>query len=484
MPTIPAGKNTYLFDIKTTHATTRTKKAATKAGRAHAHVKKSNWTKPTTRKADASLPPLVYERGPYDIPVESYTWRFWAIRGDESKRVKVEEIEACSWDDSSAVLTGSLTFRIPEWADKLGIKSGHQIRCEVSDGRGFEPLWTMRVDQPNSDLAARERTVNLSSELNRLSLSTDDFTYAKGKKRPGGWRVDEVIRDICARYGIAVAACPRMKARIKHWHLVDQAPLDVLHSALIREKKLTGRKYAVSLDWQNRLHVSSFRRPRHLWQVGPQLLAATGSETPNERFATQVTMRSDYTTQTTDKKGNTKVRHHPMKAVVQTPRGLKLYGLIHRNVYSPDADSQAELRHEGKLFVAAVAKPTRQFSVTLPGMPHLRRLDAMRVRLPEHAVNQVVYVAEVRHDVGSSGYTSEVTLNFEDPYLDDKHTTILDKLSDTAVTRQRKDPNANKNKKKGTTKTSKTQKAHTTKKKSTTLFDVPTPQTGDALHHR
>lgn len=469
------------FDVPT--PSPRTKHRKTSTGRAHAHVAKSKWTKPSTRKPDASLAPLSYGRGPYEIPVENYVWRFWAIRGDESKRVKVGEFDSVSWDDSSAVLTGSLTFRTPEWADRLGIKSGHQIRCEANDGSGFEPLWTMRVDQPNSDLASRSRTVNLVSDLNRLALSTDDFTYAKGKRKKGGWRADLVIRDVCARYNIPVASCPRMKALIKHWHLVDQAPLDVIHSALIREKNVTGRKYAVSLDWQGRLHVSSFRRPRHLWQVGPQLLAATGSETANERFATALTVRTDTTSETTDKKGNRKVRHHPMKVVVPTPKGIKLYGLIHRNVYSPDANSQAELRHEGKLFLAAVAKPVRQFSVTLPGMPHLRRLDAMRVLLREHAVNQIVYVSEVRHNVSSSGYTTEAVLNFEDPFLDDKRTTILDKLSDTAVARQRRDPTPKKPKNKP--KSSKTQQAHKPKPKSVTGFDVVTPTTSrDAVNHR
>lgn len=468
------------FDVVTPlpkKPSSRTKHRKTSTGRSHSHVSKSKWTNPSTRKGDASLPPLTYRKGPYDIPIEDYQWRFWVFRGKTAK-VRVTEIEAVSWDDSSEILTGSLTFRVPDWADRLGIKSGHQIRCEVSDGRGFEPLWTMRVEQPSSDFALRARTVSLVSDLNRLALSTDSFTYAKGKRKPGGWRVDQVIRDICARYRVPVAACPRMKARIKAWHQIDQTPLDLIRLALQRETKLTGRQFAVSVDWRGRLHVSSYRRPRHLWQVGPQLLAASGSETHNERFATELTVRTSIARETTDKKGNRKVRHRSMKVVIPTPRGIKLYGYIHRNVYSPDANSQAELRREGKLFMAAVAKPVRQFSVTLPGMPHLRRLDAMRVLLPQHAVDQVVYVSEVRHSVsGSSGYTTEATLNFQDPYLDIRRTTILDKLSDTAVARQRRDPTPKKPKNKPNK--NKTQNAHTPKKKNQpTGFDVVTPHTG------
>lgn len=441
--------------------TPRTKHRQTVTGRAHSHVPQKRWA--GSGKATTSLPPLNYNQGPNVVPIKLYDYQFWAIRGDQGDEILMTEVETATDDDSSAVMTGSLTFRFPEWAEKLGLREGHEIRKECSDDGGstWTPLWTMRLLAPNSDLKGRSRTANLSNDLYRLQQSDDNFVYVKGKKKANGWRVDEVIRDICDQYQIEIATLPVMTARIKNWHLIDQQPLDVIHSALLREKSVTGNKFALSLDWQKRLHITAFRRPTTLWEIGPQIIAATGSASHDPRFATALTVRADpVSSATLDKKKHRKTGYDKIQVDVQSDAGVALYGYIHRNVYSPDANSNSDAQHEGDLFLAAIAKPKRQYTVTLPDMPYIRRLDAFKVVLPQEGISQIVYVSDVRRNhSGTSGSTMEMVLDFDDPFADNKALRILAKLSDTAVARSRKAPA------KKTTAAKKTaaQAAHTTK---------------------
>jgi hypothetical protein len=405
-------------------------------------VAKSSWTKPGSR-GFSSLPPLRYDDGPFPVVVRDYTFRMWGIRSNDD-HVQIEEFTQVTWDDSSAVLTGSITFQTPEWAGNLKLRGGNEVLCEVSDndGKNFTPLWRMRLVQPNSDLAQRSRSATLVNDLQLLNDSDDDFAYTADRSHPGGWRIDQIIRDICDRYGIEIGTLPVMKARVKKWHLTDQRPLDVIHSALLREKNVTGKKYSVSLDVSKRLHVTSFKRPRHLYELGSQLIAATYSEQFDPRFATALTVRADLPdTAKKDKKGHRTVRHNKISVSVQSDNGVKVFGFIHRNVYSPDANSEADLTKEGGLFLHAVAKPIRQFTVNSPGLPFVRRLDAFRFLLPERGLSQTVYVTDARHTVaGSGGYTVEIVVGFDDPFVDQAAQTILNKLSDVAVARKRKSP--------------------------------------------
>lgn len=418
--------------------TARQKNAKSRAARAHAHVAASRWTTASAKKVSTSLPPLSYNRGPFTLSVPGYDWRLWAIKPNET--VLMEEVEAVTWDDASAVLTGSITFHTPDWAQSLGLREGHKVRAEFSeDGANYTPCWTMRLATPNSDLVTRTRTSILVSDLNRLAQSSDDFVYAKGKGRAGGWRVDEVIRDICEQYQIEIQYLPVMNTRITNWHLIDQHPIDVIHSALLREKNHTGRKYAVSMDWQERLWVTPFRRPTSLLEIGPQIIAATGSSTHDPRFATALTVRTSFGVKVKiDRNGHRKVATQKLAVDVESKQGISLYGYIHRNVYSPDAASNADAAKEGKLFISAVAKPRRAYTATLPGLPGLRRLDAFKIVLPDDGISQIVYVSEAQHSLDAgSGYTTDTVLDFDDPFVDNKSLTILAKLSDVAVARSR-----------------------------------------------
>lgn len=444
-----------------TKKTPRQKARKTAKGRAHSHVPKSRWTQASAKKPMKGLPPLHYTRGPYSLEVPDYLWRLIAIDGAGKKKL-MTEVETISWDDSSAVLSGSITFHDPAWGERLGIREGHKVRAEFSTdgGHSFTPCWTMRMTQPNSDLLARTHSLSLVSDMNRLAQSNDDFTFKKGKKgwHPGGWRVDEVIKFICKKYKIPVEHCPILNTKITNWHVQDQIPLNVIHTALARHRNHTGIWFVPRIDWRERLWIVSWQRPRELYLVGPQLLAATGSSQLDERFATALTVRTGFKVKEhRDKKGKRKPHWQKLAVDVNSQAGIKLYGFIHRNLYSPDATSNADARKEGKLFLHEIAKPTRNYTVSIPGLAFVKRLDAFKLVLPADGISKIVYVAEAHHTVdASSGYTTELVLDWEDPFGFDKSAYILQKLSDTAVDRARKPTKAPAKKKKS----SKTANAH------------------------
>lgn len=418
---------------------TRVKARHSSRGLTRARVKPKKG--PTTRAVSLNVEPVpAYSKGPFNLPVRKYEFRLWAHL-TSGKIAALEEVEEIQWDDSSAVMTGTLNFRQPEWAAKVGLVDGNEVACEYRPEDGaWAPLWLMRVTNPAKTYETRQRTFQLANDLQRLIDSTDTFKFVKGKKKKNGWRADEVISYILRAYGVEVApgGMPRLRSYITNWTLIDQRPLDVVKSALTRERNVTGNRYTLSLNATGQAVVSPYRRPTFLYEMGEVMLSAAYNVQRHPRFATALTVRADpVATVAKDARGHKKVSHDKIAVSLSSPGGVKRYGFVHRNVYSPDAGTDAEAREEGKQFLARVAKSTEQFPVTLPGMPTLRRLDAIRFVLPAEGLKQLVYVTDANHSVSGSGYQTTAMLAVDDPFRDpaDK---VVDKLSDTAITRARK----------------------------------------------
>lgn len=114
------------------------------------------------------------------------------------------------------------------------------------------------------------------------------------------------------------------------------------------------------------------------------------------------------------------------------------YGYVHRIIYSPDAKSQADLIREAKQWLVGVSKPHATTTITHPGIPRIKRGDAMRVVMPgmEKGVRiggTVVrdwWVTEAHFSLQPGGFNMELLLSTEDPFVGDP---VVDKLTDTAV---------------------------------------------------
>lgn len=428
------GVPTKVVQPKPVVKTARAKARHAKKGLARARI-------PAKLHDPVNAPPLAYKRGPFGIPVEHYDFRLWAREG--GKVVTLDEIEQIQWDDASAVMTGQVTLREPSPSGLAGVPDGNQVVCEYrQQGGAWEGLWTMRIVNPSKTVENGQRSYMLANDLQRLADSTDTFKFVKGKQHPLGWRTDEAIKSIFDAYGIEIApgGLPRMNARITNWTLIDQHPLDVVHSALTRERNVTGIKYALRLDAQGRAVISPFKRPKNLYRLGVALMSAAYSVTRHPRFATALTVRAQTTATAKDKKGHKKSIASKISVSIGDPHGgpIKRYGFIHNNVYSPDAKSRATAKEEGDQFLAAVAISTQQIQGTMPGMPLLRRLDAIRFELPVEKISQLVFITEASHAVSGGSYITTFTAAFDDPFVDRKADRIVAKLSDTAIIRGRK----------------------------------------------
>jgi hypothetical protein len=312
--------------------------------------------------APVNLPQLAYTKGPFELPIVDYEFRLWVHSSDGQELIPMEEIEGLTWNDASALATGTVTFREPSWARRLNVQAGDQITCDVRETDGtWQQLWIMRCSSPGIDYSNRQRTFQLVNELQRLMDSTDSYSYVKDKKsRPKGWRVDDAIRAIFDAYEIPVASdgIPAMKTLVTNWTpQPSQSPFAVIKTLILREKNATGVKYSLRLDAQGRAVISRFARPRQLYAMGKMLIAATYAVQRNDHFATQVSIRSDPITLTgTDLTGKTKNVRSNVLAVVESKKGREQFGLVHRDEYSPDAKTRKDAETEGKYFLASVGR--------------------------------------------------------------------------------------------------------------------------------
>jgi hypothetical protein len=85
-----------------------------------------------------------------------------------------------------------------------------------------------------------------------------------------------------------------------------------------------------------------------------------------------------------------------------------------------------------------VGKPIRELQLTHPGIPTLRRGDALHATLPDKALAQVIYVTRVEHNLGPGSYTISIGVRFTDPYVDAKINRVSANKKKAATKRGRK----------------------------------------------
>lgn len=363
------------------------------------------------------------------MPVGEDRWRLTADRGATRPRLRLDSmVESFDWDDSTAVLTGSMTLKLPP--RKIDLTHGHLVICEHARGGGrFREVWRMRISAPNAD-ATGGYQLTLSDDMALLQASKDDFDYRKDKRHPNGWLPHQIAADIARRYRFRIGRMVRTTHRIKKLHRPNASPLEALTAALLKEKVAKKRKMV--MRWRRgRLEVLPLRRSREMLALGPMLIDAGLTTTMRENLATAVTVRA-----TAGGKGKKKQR---ISRLVVSRAAAARYGFIHRKITASDADTLAEAVAFARRRLASLAEPERELTVTVPGVPTLRRGAAMRVSLPELGLKSIVFAKAIRHSVTPGGYTMEVTCGFDDP-LRDRGAEQRDKKAATAKKRGRKAP--------------------------------------------
>jgi hypothetical protein len=401
--------------------------------------------RPSTTKKKAShsvqgrqRAPRPYHYGPPDRhpdlahPAE---FRFALVRAS-GEIVELRHVESATWDDTNAIEMGTLTFREPTFDDDptpVPVQ-GDRVICQANEGGGWREVWMMRVYKPQLAAENRQYTYNLANDLDLLRQSQGYFKYVGDKAHPRGWYGHEIIADVCEKFHIPVGALYRGTKRRQRLIIPSGqnalgsagiSPLEVIRNQVKWEVRHGGPRLVVSFQG-GKLYVLPLRRSRHLLQLGPTLTqAAFSSELPAE-FGSAVIVRGIVPELFP---GGNKQKGH---VKLESAASRKRFGYVQRVVFSPDATTDADLRKEGLAYLTVIARPIKHLTMTHQGMPFIRRGDAIQLALGNEGIRrQVVWVYEATHELTADGYTMQLTVIFDDPYIDFRAEKLIFKLKGT-----------------------------------------------------
>jgi len=387
-------------------------------GRAHSDAPKNYWK----RKG----PKLEFGREQF---------RIWGLRGRLKRKLDLDQVvDSCTWLDESVLLTGEISIRQPRGVKPLPLGIGNRIRVEYrpTPSSAWRELWTMRCTGRARSLKEGTYGFTLANDLANVQRSEDDWRFIKDRRHRRGWRGDQVIRAVAHRCGIKVGTLPRMRHYHKKLVATNVSGLDIIIKVLLAERTNHSRRFAMYFE-RERLHIRPLRRSNQLLVLGPMIVEAALNDTLKDEFATAITLRGKgFEDQGVDSKGHKKVAKRKLWVKLRSRGGVARYGLVHRIVYDQDADSVGELRAVGRRYLAKVARPNRELTISHPGIPRLRRLDAIRQRLPELGITQIIFVKSLNGSLTPGGFDMDITLTFDDPFVDKKAERVTEDLVEKA----------------------------------------------------
>lgn len=398
-------------------------------------------TKKDRNKEDDNDIRNFWKRGKRDLVVRDYRWLVWCARGNRNDRIRLDPmITSMTWDDN-LIQTASISLTNPYKNNKLNVALGHKISIFYSPkkgGGGWRKLFTLRVTEVTESADGETMDIVASDQLDWLKKSRDDFSYRKGKgkskdKRPNGWYAHQITRDVCKRYGIKVGSLAKGRHAITNLTKKNASPLSIIEEAYKKEREETGYKYVIRMR-RGKLTVRRLRRSRELLIYGGQALEGQVVRRLNKKLATELTVRGQVEEDGSEKKRTVKVK---AKKKVR-----RRFGFIHNfwNLEGEDAKSVAALRRKGKRELVDRQKPDEEVSITVPGYPGLQRGDALRLAWPQAQMRELVYVTAVSHSVTAGDYTTDLTLSFDEFYVDKEGEKIREKICKKAKENGRKPP--------------------------------------------
>lgn len=322
-------------------------------------------------------------------------------------------VESLEWRDEEAVLAGSLQLRRPIADDRtsLPIGRGHRIRLRVRwEGRWYE-LWQMRCLIPDTDPATGAVSVELLDDLDLLRRDLRDWNIRAGARRPRG--ITTAVAARRALKGIPVRKLPSSRARLHKLVRKDHSILDVLRAIYVIERRVTHRKYVIR--WvDGAVEVTTFARNRVLYVFEKQIMEALLKVEGQARPYTVVEARGTVGKGKAAQKITWTEQRRDIVARFGRTTQKKNYGRV---------DSLADLKMHAKRTYAHNLRLTYSATLTVPGVPFIRRGDGVEVRIPSEGYtgdDAMVYTTRVVHRVDSGGYTTEMDVNRVDPFERDR----------------------------------------------------------------
>lgn len=371
------------------------------------------------------------------VPFGRFEFRATVERGKESSLRLDRTIETLNWSESGqGVLTGSMTVHRPTRGPRLIVGDKVRIAYTPWGQNRWQTLFIARLAKPEFSIGDDQYQYTLEDDLLRASRSKITVKLRQDRAHPNGWRADAAIREVCRRADIPVGRLPRMKYRVKRGTWINQSPTVILANLLKHERRKTGSRYFYR--WVGgRLSVVPFQRSKDLLIVGGFLQSGSYSESLPSEFATVLEAWATADDGSgKDTRGRRRHKKRKLRTRVESKNGIAKHGRIIKTVQAPSADSVAELRKWAKRELARRGHVKQTLTFTHPGLPTLRRGDALRVTVKRADLDKViVFVSEIAHSVSAGSYTMDVTVDFEDPYIDASASKAAKKKR--AVTRKR-----------------------------------------------
>lgn len=358
-----------------------------------------------------------------DIRPGEFEFELALLRGGRSKPLVLDPVvESFSWEDSEAVLSGSLNLRRPDPGDaaSLPIGKGHLVRCRVRyGGHAWRELWRMRADSPVPDPVEGAVTVDLADDLAGLQKGERKWTFRKSKHRRHGWRADEITRHVCKELHVHVGALAKGTKRFDKV-VTTGSGLAAIKDAYKRERDHSARAFVLRMH-NGRVEVVPYRRNRVLYVIAGDLQQASQTAEQKDKPITVLKARGHI--------GKGKDRKK-VKATVFDRRVVARWGRLEKERDFGRVKSRADLLHQARLDLAKEIRVKRTAELTIAGVPFIRRGDGLRWvtkepgwygKTTEVRDRSYVFCTSVSHNVGAGGeYTTTLGIDQDDPFVKDK----------------------------------------------------------------
>lgn len=357
--------------------------------------------------------------------------------GEKNKNKRYADVSglctSVSWDEEGLTLTGTVTMTAPEQRAKedrkFTLRDGNILKLDARWAGKWRNIWVMRVQEPSDDLGTHEGTFILADDSKIAHMSKGDFKYKKEKKhRPKGWKCHQIAVDIGEKWKIPLGHIAKGTKDITDLTEHGVSPIDAIMQAYKQERNYTGTRFIFT--WRHgKLHIYKLRRNKILYALREQIIAAVVARSRGKRFFTAMDLTANV------KGGDRKKKK--LEATVVSHKAARRYGYIkipHR--LKAKVKSKAEMEDIGRRIIArSIRKHTMpSISITHPGIPWIRRGDAIEIDLPEYGFTHklrsvppfdggsydILFVSQAHHTLDSSGHTMELEFTMADPVAEQK----------------------------------------------------------------
>lgn len=362
--------------------------------------------------------PKAVHRNAADLQLDTIEFRTQLLRpsGVKPHSIDVEHlIESISWryEEGNPTLLGDLTLDPRQQWGGLRVSEGDTLKLDVKWFGRWQELWRMLLRDMEDQLASGV-SFALTDPLVVLQESLDDWHFAKTKRggHPNGWRCHDILKEVARRYRIPVGKVAKGKRQIHSLVLDDASPLQVIQRAYALEKSSTGHRFVIR--WQNgKLNVLPMRRNPLMYVLSDLIEdGALGLEERGEDYATAGTVRA------TVKGGKGKPRKITVTA--QNAAAVRKGGFVHKNIDVGDVKDEADAREKLKRRLIKVSQRKRTLTgLQHPGIPFIRRGDAITVPIPTRGLTQarsVCWVAAGSWTLSGGDFQMSLDLTYDDPY--------------------------------------------------------------------